>query len=107
MKGQKLMSVKVNGKPYRYLTTLCYIEQDDKYLMLHRVKKENDVNKDKWVGIGGHFEEDESPEECLLREVWEDCSLFLTDSGALLPSYQTGGIRNICIFSQLTSSMEA
>ena len=77
MKGQKLMSVKVNGKPYRYLTTLCYIEEDDKYLMLHRVKKENDVNKDKWVGIGGHFEEDESPEECLLREVREETGLQL------------------------------
>ena len=50
-------------------TTLCYIEQDGKYLMMHRVKKENDINKDKWVGVGGHFEADESPEECLLREV--------------------------------------
>ena len=71
------MSVKVNGKTYRYLTTPCYIEEDDKYLMLHRVKKENDVNKDKWVGIGGHFEEDESPEECLLREVREETGLQL------------------------------
>ena len=53
------------------LTTLCYIEQDEKYLMLHRVKKEKDVNKDKWIGIGGHFEEGESPEECLLREAEE------------------------------------
>lgn len=59
------------------LTTLCYIEQDGKYLMLHRVKKENDVNKDKWVGIGGHFEENESPEECLLREVREETGLQL------------------------------
>ena len=59
------------------LTTLCYIEQDGKYLMLHRVKKENDVNKDKWVGIGGHFEENESPEECLLREVLEETGLQL------------------------------
>ena len=47
----------------RNLTTLCYIEQDGKYLMLHRVKKENDINKDKWIGVGGHFEADESPEE--------------------------------------------
>ena len=54
------------------LTTLCYIEQDGKYLMLHRVKKERDINKDKWIGIGGHFEEDESPEECLYREVKEE-----------------------------------
>ena len=61
------------------LTTLCYIEQDDKYLMLHRVKKEHDINKDKWIGIGGHFEGTESPEECLLREVWEETGLTLTD----------------------------
>ena len=60
------------------LTTLCYIERDGKYLMMHRVKKENDVNKDKWVGIGGHFEADESPEECLLREVSEETGLTLT-----------------------------
>ena len=50
------------------ITTLCYIEQDGKYLMLHRTVKENDVNQDKWIGVGGHFEADESPEECLLRE---------------------------------------
>ena len=50
------------------LSTLCYIEKDDKYLMLHRTVKENDVNKDKWIGVGGHFEYGESPEECLLSE---------------------------------------
>ena len=54
------------------LTTLCYIEKGDSYLMLHRIKKESDVNKDKWIGVGGHFEEDESPEDCLLREVKEE-----------------------------------
>lgn len=59
------------------LTTLCYIEQDNKYLMLHRVKKQVDVNKDKWIGVGGHFEENESPEECLLREVKEETGLTL------------------------------
>ncbi len=59
------------------LTTLCYIEQDGKYLMLHRVKKENDINKDKWLGIGGHFLANESPEECLLREVKEETGLVL------------------------------
>ena len=61
------------------LTTLCYIEKDNKYLMMHRVKKENDINRDKWVGIGGHFEADETPEECLLREVREETGLELTD----------------------------
>lgn len=60
------------------LTTLCYIEKDDKYLMLHRVKKENDLNKDKWVGVGGKFEPGETPEECLLREVKEETGLTLT-----------------------------
>ena len=59
-------------------TTLCYIEKEDSYLMLHRVKKVNDINKDKWVGVGGHFEEGESPEECLLREVYEETGLTLT-----------------------------
>ena len=54
------------------LTTLCYVEKDDSYLMLHRVSKKHDVNKDKWIGIGGHFEEGESPEECLLREAMEE-----------------------------------
>ena len=60
------------------LTTLCYIEKDDSYLMLHRVSKKNDENKDKWIGIGGHFEEGESPEDCLLREAKEETGLTLT-----------------------------
>ena len=54
------------------LTTLCYMEKDGKYLMLHRVSKKKDVNKDKWIGVGGHFEAGESPEDCLLREVKEE-----------------------------------
>ncbi len=58
-------------------TTLCHIEKDGKYLMLHRVKKENDLNKDKWVGIGGKFEDRESPEECNIREVYEETGLTL------------------------------
>ena len=60
------------------LSTLCYLERDGKYLMLHRTMKKNDVNKDKWIGVGGHFEADESPEECLLREVWEETGYTLT-----------------------------
>lgn len=58
-------------------TTLCHIEKDGKYLMLHRVKKENDLNRDKWVGIGGKFEDKESPEQCNLREVFEETGLTL------------------------------
>ena len=56
-------------------STLCYLEQDGKYLMLHRVKKKNDVNHDKWIGVGGKFEAAESPEECALREVKEETGL--------------------------------
>lgn len=67
------------------LTTLCYIEKEDAYLMLHRVKKEKDVNKDKWIGVGGKFEPGESPDECLLREVREETGLCLT-------SYRPRGI---------------
>jgi 8-oxo-dGTP diphosphatase len=59
-------------------TTLCYIGQADRYLMLHRTKKKNDVNEGKWIGVGGKFERDESPEECLLREVREETGLQLT-----------------------------
>ena len=58
-------------------TTLCYIEKDGCYLMLHRVKKQADMNKDKWVGIGGKFEDGESPEDCLIREVKEETGLTL------------------------------
>ena len=65
--------------PKSNLTTLCYIEKDGRYLMMHRVKKAHDINKDKWVGIGGHFEADESPEECLLREGREENGLTLTE----------------------------
>lgn len=60
------------------LSTLCYIEKDGKYLMLHRTVKKNDVNKDKWIGVGGHFEQDESPEECVLREAKEETGYTLT-----------------------------
>ena len=59
-------------------TSLCYIERDGCYLMLHRTKKVNDENHDKWIGVGGKFEEGESPEECMLREVQEETGLTLT-----------------------------
>lgn len=80
------------------LTTLCYIEKGDKYLMLHRIKKENDINKDKWIGIGGHFEQGESPEECLLREVTEETGLALT-------RFQFRGIVTFCCDKQFTEYM--
>ena len=59
-------------------TTLCYITRGNDVLMLHRVKKKNDMNHDKWIGIGGKFEENEAPDECLLREVREETGLQLT-----------------------------
>ncbi|MDD6189188.1 MAG: 8-oxo-dGTP diphosphatase [Clostridiales bacterium] len=59
-------------------TTLCYIERDGQYLMLHRTMKENDLNHDKWIGIGGKFEDKESPEDCVLRETLEETGLTLT-----------------------------
>ncbi len=61
-------------------TTLCHIEKDGCYLMLHRIKKENDLNRDKWVGIGGKFEDGESPEECNNREVLEETGLTLNSA---------------------------
>ena len=66
-------------------TTLCYITRGDQILMLHRVKKENDINKDKWIGIGGKFLPEESPDDCLLREAKEETGLTLT-------SYRCRGI---------------
>ena len=59
-------------------STLCYVLRGNEVLMLHRVKKQNDVNKDKWIGIGGKFENEESPDECLLREAKEETGLTLT-----------------------------
>lgn len=84
------------------LTTLCYIEKDDCYLMLHRIKKENDINKDKWIGIGGHFEDRESPEECLLREVKEETGLTLTSyrfRGIVTFVTETGLFEYMCLYT--------
>lgn len=80
------------------LTTLCYIEKDNRYLMLHRIKKENDINKDKWIGIGGHFEKGESPEECLLREVKEE-------TGLTLHSYRFRGLVTFVTLQGVTEYM--
>lgn len=60
-------------------STLIYIEKEGAYLMLHRNRKEKDANKDKWIGVGGHFEDRESPDECIKREVFEETGLTLTD----------------------------
>ena len=91
------------------LTTLCYIEKDGAYLMLHRTKKENDQSHDKWLGIGGKFEDGESPEECMLREVYEETGLTLTDYAfrESSPLFPTGGRRNICICLRQTDMRES
>ena len=60
------------------MTTLCYPERDGRYLMLHRTKKENDENRDKWIGVGGKFEDGESPEDCMRREILEETGLTVT-----------------------------
>ncbi len=59
------------------LTTLCYIEREGRYLMLHRTKKKQDINAGKWIGVGGKLEQDESPDDCIIREVWEETGLRL------------------------------
>lgn len=84
------------------LTTLCYIERENAYLMLHRVSKEHDVNKDKWIGVGGHFEAGESPEECVLREVKEETGLTLLSwqfRGVITFSSEGWEDEYICLFT--------
>ena len=88
------------------LSTLCYIEKDHKYLMLHRTVKKNDVNKDKWIGVGGHFEKDESPEECLLREVYEETGLTVSNlrlTGLKQFTHRNGDFRYIVLFYRTES----
>lgn len=84
------------------MTTLCYIENKEEYLMLHRVSKKHDINKDKWIGVGGHFEEGESPEECLLREVYEETGLTLTSyrfRGLVTFSPDTAPTEYMCLYT--------
>ena len=71
------------------ITTLCYIERDGQYLMLHRVKKKEDINAGKWIGLGGHILPGESPDDCVVREVLEESGLRLT-------SYRIRGIITFC-----------
>lgn len=84
------------------LTTLCYIEKDESYLMLHRVSKKHDVNKEKWIGVGGHFEQGESPEDCLLREVKEETGLTLKSyrfRGILTFNFNDNESEYICLYT--------
>ncbi len=84
------------------LTTLCYIEKDGKYLMLHRVSKKEDINQGKWIGVGGHFEEGESPEECLFREVREETGLTLTGfrfRGIVTFESKESGTEYMCLYT--------
>jgi len=84
------------------MTTLCYVEKEDAYLMLHRVSKKQDVNKDKWIGIGGHFEEGESPEDCLLREAYEETGLTLTSwrfRGMVTFTQEGYGTEYMCLYT--------
>ena len=89
-------------------TTLCYIERENKYLMLHRVKKEHDLNKDKWIGIGGKFESGESPEECVMRETLEETGLTLKnfDYRGII-TFVSDEWGNICICSRRMSLRES
>ena len=83
-------------------TTLCYIENEGKYLMLHRVKKKNDINEGKWIGVGGHVEYQESPEECLVREVKEETGLTLTSwkfRGIVTFISEGWNTENMCLYT--------
>lgn len=89
------------------VTTLCYIERDGKYLMLHRTKKKNDVNEGKWIGVGGHLEKGECPEECLVREVREETGLRLTAQRFRgIISFFSEGYEEECICLYTSDSFE-
>ena len=90
------------------LTTLCYLEQNGCYLMLHRTKKEKDINKDKWIGIGGHLEEGESPEECLVREMMEETGVIsFVKEGKLTQKAQVRLIRDgIVVYTGSLASLQ-
>ena len=81
------------------ISTLCYIEKEDKYLFLHRTKKKSDVNEGKWIGVGGRLEPGESPEECVCREVEEETGLTL-DSFRMrgILTFSSEGWEDECIF---------
>ena len=83
-------------------SSLCYIEKDEKYLMLHRTKKNNDINENKWIGIGGKFEVGESPEECIIREVKEETGLTLNSykfRGIITYISKTWKTEYVCLFT--------
>lgn len=83
-------------------SSLCYIEKDEKYLMIHRTKKNNDINENKWIGIGGKFEVGESPEECIIREVKEETGLTLNSykfRGIITYISKTWETEYVCLFT--------
>ena len=83
-------------------SSLCYIEKDEKYLMLHRTKKNNDINENKWIGIGGKFEVGESTEECIIREVKEETGLTLNSykfRGIITYISKTWETEYVCLFT--------
>ncbi|MDD6095329.1 MAG: 8-oxo-dGTP diphosphatase [Clostridia bacterium] len=90
-------------------TTLCYIRNGGKTLMLHRVKKENDENAGKWVGIGGNLEAGESPEDCLVREVREETGLLLSEytfRGLITFVSDLWGTEYMCLFTGKSDTRE-
>ena len=88
-------------------TTIIYLEKNNQYLMLHRNKKEKDINKDKWIGVGGHIEENETNDQCIVREVKEETNLDLIDfklKGEVVSTIQEYGINSALIEIKLCVS---